>query len=500
MNTLATWLGKTDIAGIGESDEEAQGPIARALRAVEFEQVLLLSNDESELYRYIKWLDSWSKIAVEPYFTELSDPTDHRGIYHSATGAVDMILKEDPETDLTFHLSPGTPQMSQIWLLLARTQYSAKIIQSTREHGVVEPDVPFAISAEFLPRIFETADSRLQTAIAEIPPEGATFGDILYRSAVMAETVRRAEKAATRNLPVVIQGESGTGKELLARAIHNRSRRNTGPFLAINCGAIPKDLVESELFGSVKGAYSGAIDRTGYFEAADGGTLLLDEIGDLPLDAQVKLLRALQEGTITRVGDTEARGIDVRIIAATHYDLFKAVAEGEFREDLLYRLVGMTLNLPPLRGRKGDVGFLADKLLDQINEEAAREEPGYQRKSLSVDAKNVIIRHSWPGNVRELRSTLRRVAIWSDAKKLSAKDIQEELLPVIHKKQTQDHILNRELDDGFEVEAVLAEVATHYLSRALKEAGNNKSQAARLLGLGSYQTVSNWIEKYHLDG
>ena len=121
----------------------------------------------------------------------------------------------------------------------------------------------------------------------------------------MAEVVRRAEKAATRNLPVVIQGESGTGKELLARAIHNHSRRNMEPFLAINCGAIPKDLVESELFGSVKGAYSGAIDRTGYFEAADGGTLLLDEIGDLPLVAQVKLLRVLQEGVITRVGDTE---------------------------------------------------------------------------------------------------------------------------------------------------------------------------------------------------
>jgi transcriptional regulator with PAS, ATPase and Fis domain len=499
MNTLVAWIGMKDLAGIGQSDEDEQGPIARALRAIEFKQLMLLGNNEAELHRYIDWLNSWTQIPVASYLTELSDPTDHRGIYHCATGAVDMILKADPETELTFHLSPGTPQMSQIWLLLARTQYSARIIQSTREHGVVEPDVPFAISAEFLPRVFETADSRLQRAITEIPPEGATFGDIFYRSAVMAETIRRAEKAATRNLPIVIQGESGTGKDLLARAIHNHSRRYAEPFLAINCGAIPKDLVESELFGSATGAYSGATDRTGYFEAADGGTLLLDEVGDLPLDAQVKLLRALQEGAITRVGSTESRRVDVRIIAATHFDLFDAVANDKFREDLLYRLVGMTLNLPPLRERKGDVGFLADRLLEQINQEAIREEPGFRSKSLSADAKNVIIKHSWPGNVRELRSTLRRAAIWSDARKLSGEDIQRELLPVVHKKQTQDQILNRRFYDGFEIESVMAEVAKHYLSRALKETGKNKSKVARLLGLGSYQTVSNWMEKYELD-
>ena len=498
MKTVVAWLGMSDLAGIGEAKEDEQGPIARALRAIQFEQLLLLSANEEELYRYIDWLDSWTPIAVEPYFTELADPTDHRAIYYGATGAVDMILQEDPDTELTFHLSPGTPQMSQVWLLLARTQYSAKIIQSTKEHGVIEPDVPFAISAEFLPRIFESADSRLRTAISETPPEGATFGDVLYRSPVMAETVRRATKAATRNLPVLIQGESGTGKELLARAIHHHSRRSENPFVAINCGAIPKGLVESELFGSVVGAYSGATDRTGYFEAADGGTLLLDEIGDLPLDAQVKLLRALQEGRITRVGDTAERSVDVRVIAATHRDLFDAVSIGEFREDLLYRLVGMILNIPPLRDRKGDIGFLADRLLEQINEEAAREEPGYQRKALSAGAKNVIIKHSWPGNVRELRSTLRRAATWNEGKKLKDVDIQNELLPVIQKKHNQDHILGRQLGDGFEVEGVMEEVAKHYLSRALEVTGRNKSQAARLLGLGSYQTVSNWMGKYQL--
>jgi transcriptional regulator with PAS, ATPase and Fis domain len=249
----------------------------------------------------------------------------------------------------------------------------------------------------------------------------------------------------------------------------------------------------------VKGGYSDAVDRKGYFEAADGGTLFLDEIGDLPLDAQVKLLRALQEGTITRIGDTESRSVDVRIIAASNRSLFDAVAEGEFREDLLYRLVGMTLNLPPLRDRKGDVGFLADRLLEQINDEAERDELGYEKKSLSADARNIIIKHSWPGNVRELRSTLRRAAIWSNAKKLNAKDIQQELLPVISKRQSQEDILGRPLGDEFEVEAVLAEVSKHYLSRALKETGGNKSKASDLLGLGSYQTVANWMKKLAIE-
>lgn len=499
MKVVAAWLALEDSEGVAHSSREEQGPIAHLIRDTNFDRLLLLGNDQSRLDDYVAWLSSWSDMHIEPQFVELSNPTDHRAIYHGTTSALDAFLADNPEAEMTFDLTPGTPQMSQIWLLLARTQYSAKLVQTTKEHGVVEPDVPFAISAEFMPRVFEEADTRLQTAIAEVPAEGASFGDILYRGPAIAEVVRRAKKAAKRNLPIVIQGESGTGKELLARAIHNHSLRADESFLAINCGAIPKDLVESELFGSVKGAYSGAIDRTGYFEAANGGTLFLDEIGDLPLEGQVKLLRALQEKVITPVGDTRSRKIDVRIIAATNRDLFGEVAEGEFREDLLYRLVGMTLNLPPLRDRAGDIGFLADRLLEQINDEAADEEPGYQRKSLAADARNVVIRHSWPGNVRELRSTLRRAAIWSEAKKLKAKDIQQELLPVISKKMQQDQILGRSLEEGFEIESVLAEVSKHYLKRALKMTAGNKSKAAVLLGLGSYQTVANWMARLDIE-
>jgi len=492
-------LALEDSAGIGKASHGEQGPIAHLIRETKFDRLLLLANDQPRLDKYVDWLSSWSDINIDSRYMELANPTDHRAIYHCAIGAVDAFLADNPEAEMTFDLTPGTPQMSQIWLLLARTHYSARLVQTTKEHGVVEPDVPFTISAEFLPRLYEAADSYLQTAIAEIPPEGASFGDILYQSSEMAEVIRLAKRAASRRFPIVIQGESGTGKELLAKAIHNHGPRAEEPFKSINCGAIPKELVESYLFGSVKGAYSNAIDRKGFFEAANDGTLFLDEIGDLPLDAQVTLLRALQEGTITRVGDTEERSVNVRIIAATNRDLIEAVAEGDFREDLLYRLVGMIFNLPALRERKGDIGFLADHLMEQINDEGEREETGYMRKTLSAAARNVIIKHTWPGNVRELRSTIRRAAIWTDSQKINASDIVQQLLPVISKRQSQDHVLGRPLGEEFEIEAVLTEVARHYLARALNETGKNKSQAAKLLGLGSYQTVSNWIKKYELN-
>lgn len=495
MRVLAAWLGKTDLAGVEQPDPKGQGPIAQAVRALGFELILLLADDEPELKLYSEWLESWSDVKVDPVFAGIANPTDHRSIYHHVTDAVDRLIAKQPAAELTFHLSPGTPQMAAIWLLLSRTQYEAELIQSTAEHGVQSPDIPFEISAEFIPKAFEAADSFLKNAIAEVPPEGARFGDILYKSPVMAEVVHRSKKAAIRKLPVLIQGESGTGKELLARAIHNHSPWAKKPFKALNCGAIPSELVESYLFGSVPGAFTSSVDRTGYFEAADGGTLFLDEIGDLSLEAQVKLLRAIQEGQITRVGDTKEIPVDVRIIAATHKDIFSAVASGGFREDLFYRLLGVNISLPPLRNRGGDVGFLADRLLEMVNNEATSEEPNYVPKRLSAGARNVVLNHEWPGNVRELLSTLRRAAIWSESKVLSAQDLSAALLPNIAADTSNSIILDGTIDDGFRIEETLDRVAEFYLSAALDKANGNKTKAAELLGLGSYQTVTNWINR-----
>ena len=310
----------------------------------------------------------------------------------------------------------------------------------------------------------------------------------------MHRAILRARRVAPRSVPVLIEGETGTGKELMARAIHRASPRRERPFVTVNCGALPPELVESELFGHEKGAFTGADRlRKGYFEAADGGTLFLDEIGELPAPAQVKLLRILQEGKVVRVGATRPIGVDVRVIAATNRTLTQEVAENRFREDLYYRLAVAVLKLPPLRDRTGDLGLLIDRLLDQINEESAHE-PGYRDKKLSASARNILLRHSWPGNVRELLNTLRRAAIWSDGETIEAEDVREAILPA--PRRQGEEILDRALGEGFSLPDLLANVARHYLARAMEEAAGNKSRAADLVGLASYQTLTNWLSKY----
>jgi DNA-binding NtrC family response regulator len=303
-----------------------------------------------------------------------------------------------------------------------------------------------------------------------------------------------ARLVAPRSVPVLIEGQSGTGKELMARAIHRSSPRREKTFVAVNCGAIPAELVESQLFGHEKGAFTGAhAAHTGYFEAASGGTLFLDEIGELPLPAQVKLLRVLQEGEVVRVGATKPIKLDLRVIAATNRNLLDEVQAGRFREDLFYRLAVAVLNLPPLAARSTDVSLLADHFLGLINAESTGE-PGYKPKKLAPGARNLLLAHPWPGNVRELYSTLRRAAIWTTGDTVRAEDIREALMEV--RRPGPQDVLGRPLGDSLRLPELLADVARHYLERALAESHGNKTEAARLVGLPSYQTLTNWMSRY----
>lgn len=213
--------------------------------------------------------------------------------------------------------------------------------------SLVKPNLRFDISAEFLPDLLRQPDAQLRSLSEERPAESASFEDVQYRSDGMARLVEKARRVAVRNIPVLLEGESGTGKELFARAIHKHSPRKAAPFVAVNCGAIPPNLVEAELFGHEKGAFTGAQSRReGHFESAHGGTLFLDEIGELPQDVQVRLLRVLEEREVVRIGSSKPIAVDVRIIAATNRNLIEEVGAGRFREDLFYRLVVAYLNLP----------------------------------------------------------------------------------------------------------------------------------------------------------
>jgi transcriptional regulator with PAS, ATPase and Fis domain len=493
---LLAWVGNTDLTAPTESERVGLGPVANAFDQRPFDAAYLLSNYSADrVGPYEKWLRARTQVPFEIVEEKLSSPTHFGEIYEAAVRAVERALKDRPrDTALTFHLSPGTPVMAAIWVLLGKTRYPAELIESSREHGVRTASVPFDISVDFIPDLLRQPDERLRESSAASPPESAAFADIIHRSRVMVRLVERAQRVAVRNVPVLIEGESGTGKELLARAIHQASPRRDKLFIAVNCGAIPEALVESELFGHEKGAFTDAkLARKGHFENAEGGTLFLDELGELPGPAQVKLLRTIQEGEIVRLGSSKPLKIDVRVVAATNRTLTDEITAGRFREDLFYRLAVAVLNIPPLRDRSGDLGVLIDHLLKQVNGEAAQD-PGFKEKKLSAAARNLLLAHPWPGNVRELLNTLRRAAIWSDGNAISSEDVREALLPVASRARLE--VLGRPLGSGLNLSELLEEVARHYLERAMDEAQGNKTKAAELVGLPSYQTLTNWLSRY----
>lgn len=496
---LVAWIGRADLRAPSESDQVGVGPIAQALDARAFDDVFLLSDYEDKAVQpYVKWLRRRSSVRIEVLEEKLSGPTQFGEIYGAAVRAVQRALGDQArQTSLSFHLSPGTPAMAAVWILLGKTRFPAELIESSREHGLRTASVPFDISVDFLPDLLREQDERLRQASGAEPPEAPEFADIVHRSRVMSRLIQRARRVAVHSVPVLIEGESGTGKEMLARAIHRASPRRDRPFIPVNCGAIPAALVESELFGYEKGAFTDAKQaRKGHFEAADGSTLFLDELGELPGAAQVKLLRAADYGEIVRLGSSRPLRVDVRIIAATNRTLTEEIVAGRFREDLFYRLAVAVLNIPPLRDRSGDLGLLIDHLLAYVNRKAA-EELGIKEKKLSAGARNVLLAHPWPGNVRELLNTLYRAAIWSDGAAISAEDVRDALLPVAA--GVRQDVLGRALGPGFNLPDLLKEVARTYLGRALDEARGNKTKAAQLVGLPSYQTLTNWLAKYGVE-
>jgi DNA-binding NtrC family response regulator len=493
---LMAWVGSTDLRAPTDEAAVGLGPVAQAISTRRFDEVLLLSNyPKAPVEAYVRWLAGRTSGRIRVERRELSGPTEFGEIYTAAVDVVQGVLRRyDTAVDLTFHLSPGTPAMAAVWIILAKTRFPAELIESSREHGVRTASVPFDISADFLPDLLRRPDQELERLSAGLPPETPEFEEIVHRGQAMKRVILRARRVAPRSVPVLIEGETGTGKELLARAIHRASPRRERPFVAVNCGAIPPELVESELFGHEKGAFTGATtSRKGHFVEADGGTLFLDEIGELPRPAQVKLLRALQDGEILAVGSSRSRRVDVRVIAATNRSLPSEVKAGTFREDLFHRLAVAVLRLLPLRERREDLPPLIDHVLAQVNREG-REQPGFVEKKLSAGARNLLLGHPWPGNVRELQNTLRRAAIWTSEATLKAEDIREALLPL--PSAEQDGIVGRPLGEGLDLPGLLAAVARHYLERALDEAAGNKTRAAKLVGLPSYQTLTNWMKRY----
>ena len=497
---LVCWVGNSDLRA-SRGEVAGYGPIANAVAARSFDVIQLLADyPKKDVAPYVTWLEARTNIPIRVDYHRLKSPTDFEEIFPACRKTMKALQAEYPDAlQLTFHLSPGTPHMASTWLILSETEFPAQLIDSSPEQGVKDIRLPLSLSAEWLPSYIKNRDARLEGAAPELPPHAAQFKNILHHSDVMKTVIYRASKVAARTVPVLIEGESGTGKELFARAIHDASLLANKPFIPVNCGALPGELIESILFGHQKGSFSGATsNQSGKFEQADGGTLFLDELGELPKEAQVRFLRVLEDKEVWRIGADKPIKVEVRIIAATNRSLLDEVAAGRFREDLFYRLAVAALKLPPLRHRGEDVRYLIRHLLKQVNEES-REEPSFKDKKLSREGEKVLLEHSWPGNVRELLNTLRRLVVWSDDRLISGEEAREGLLSSPLRGRQVDDVLGREIGQDFDLTELLESVERHYVEKAWLESGKRKKEAAGLLGMPNYQTFSKRLEKYGLN-
>ncbi len=489
---LVSWVGNADIKGCTE--DALTGPLVSVLRFQSFKFVYLLHNQSPDL---VHACVSRLKEGVDAEFVvthaELESPIHFADIYKSLDSVLSQAVQQHPSSQLHIQLTSGTPAMTSVSILTGKTKYKVKFLQSSLEQGVQLVDLPFDIAADFLPSVADALDDRLTRLISAEAPSTAEFDNIITQDPQMLRLKERAAILAQREVPVLIHGETGTGKELFARAIHNSSGRAKKTFLSLNCGAIPSELIDSTLFGHIKGAFTGAASsKQGVFAKADGGTLFLDEFGELPLDAQVRLLRVLQDGSYLPVGSSQEEVADVRIIVATNKNLGEEIAEGRFREDLFYRVAIGVINLPPLRQRQGDKWLLAEYLMEQINRQAATQ-PGYRDKKISAGANKIILNHLWPGNVRELHATLLRASLWGSGNKILESDINEAMLDTPRHSQ---QVLERDISQGVDINDILREVSIHYIERAIAESAGSKTKAAELLNLKNYQTLNNWMEKY----
>jgi DNA-binding NtrC family response regulator len=307
--------------------------------------------------------------------------------------------------------------------------------------------------------------------------------EIVGESQALFEALEIAMRAAECDCPVLITGENGTGKELLARAFHRSSERARAPFVPVNCPAIPKELVESELFGHTRGAFTGAtMARVGRFEAADRGTLLLDEIGEMALDIQAKLLRVLQDYQITRVGESRPHPVDVRIIAATNRDLEEMVQQGSFREDLYYRLNVLQVHLPPLRDRREDIPLLVDHFLAEITARLKMPAP-----ELGAEVRSALAAHHWPGNVRQLHNVIERLVILRRGQRVELQHLpfrtQEREVSATAVVDAQGLLSMTLPSEGIDLREALQQLEDSMIRQALLQTAGNKNQAARILGL-----------------
>jgi DNA-binding NtrC family response regulator len=519
--TLLTFTGFHDPFSKGLVGEEEQaGPIITLAREIQFNRVILFSTpgtstNSAATKDALGQLSYKTVVSIEEL--PIIDPTDYEAIRQALQASIEKIGVIDSETELFVSIASGTPQMHVTWLTLVASGHLRARILNTRPPRFVSKEKPLVSEIEVFPQPFplERVDSRraevarAQAGTLGEPPPATLHGlgtqarefrsqmryavaqplsrpapdmrqaaealGIIGDHPVFVRILEKASLLAPTRYPVLILGETGTGKELLARFIHHLSGRPADRFVPLNCAAIPKDLVESTLFGHKKGSFTGAHeDRKGKFHAANGGTLFLDELGELPIEMQPKLLRVLQDGVVEPVGESKGQKVDVRIIAATNVEIEKAIESGRLREDLFYRLKVGICRLPPLRERRGDIPKIALSVLERVN--ASVRHP----KRFSRDALAWLMDRPWHGNIRDLENTVEGAAILTAGPEIGIPQLE---LAGGDSTFVEPAPPFPEPSEGFSMPAFLTEVRKRLIGRALELTGGKQSSAARLLGI-----------------
>ena len=485
---------------------EENGPVMSLLGARAFDRVVLFCTGSEYLERARSIEQIVRGRDGAPTFTfvnlELGSPVDYEEIYVALRDAAHRVVEsiEHHRSAISVLLDPGTPQMQTSWFLLVRS-------------GELDATLLQGIPARFAAGTYKVKEVRLDDSVLPRvtvgPPAPTTTGEtrrvsstgpsatgrdgtwinagrpaIVGRAKCFIDLLDAASRVARYDVTVLIRGETGSGKGLIARVVHRKSERADRAFLPLNCSAITTSLAESELFGHAKGAFTGATtDRLGNFRAADGGTIFLDEIGDLPAEVQPKLLRVLDEGIVIPVGEDRVHHADVRVIAATNKDLETMIERGEFRRDLYERLAQMVLTVPPLRDRPNDIALLIETFLDAWNTRY------HEDKRLTPAAIARLSAYAWPGNVRELENAVIAMCASSRTDTIDEALLPQALSRETHEGEPADHasaLVPRIPDAGLDLREMLSETERAYYRAALEAAGGNAERAAALLGVSGH--------------
>lgn len=491
MKILLSFVGGRDPYAPDNSD----GPLLSLLGERTFEKLYLFYTNQEywERAQKVQEVCQERQLLIEIAFREISvyPPTDYELLFKVMNDECQKILAANVKEKPTYFIGTdsGTPQMQTIWFLLAQSGLlPATLLQGVppkfgqgkyqvKEVHLSLESFPQILSPDAIRRELDIIRTQRDALKAERDSlvKDYQFEGLIGRSPAFLSVLEKASLVAQRDVPVLIRGETGTGKELLAKGIHYNSPRKDARFIARNCSAIPEALVESELFGHERGAFTGAEkQRKGIFELADGGTIFLDEVGDMPPSTQVKLLRVIQEKKFTRVGGEKELEVDVRIVAATHQHLKELIKKGKFREDLYYRLQGIELEVPPLRKHSQDIPLLIPYFLDKLNERY------HTQKKLSRDALRVLLFYPWPGNVRQLETTIERMHALSTNDELTLDTLPNEILMAGSAFESEPPEVQIPAD-GFDLKGYLRELEKAYFLKAIEICDGNKAKAAGLL-------------------